>query len=1422
MASTKKVAKNDNPGTFESLSEVFRCFICMEKLHDARLCPHCSKLCCYTCIRKWITETRSQCPHCRASLHIYELINCRWVDDVTKQLESLQQSQSASSRSNNGRIENGDPTTSSDKCEAHGERLSVFCSTCNNVICPQCALFDDKHEIHNFRPLDEVYHERVLQIETEMNLAMERHLELISLSQEVEKNVEMVKQAREERVRELRSAIELMITRLDSQLKSKLVTLTDQRNQLSQEIETLGTLLTSIKVKIGTKSHAEVVAHSSEYLKAIIETNYRSLTAFVSSPVPADFVSEIVPPYESSTFTLHNYSTLRQRADPVFSQPLHIGRLSWRIKVYPDGNGVGRGNYLSVFIELTTARIEPSKYEYRIEMVHQASRDPSRSVVREFTSHFEGGECWGYNRFFRLDLLASEGYLDVETDVLVINFQVRAPTYFQKCRDQQWHIAHLEATREHCLSQLAELKQRLDLQMTQQTTEPNTSENAAVRDKSVPHDFAASSVVAGQNVAVTASAGDDESRIISDTAIPANAPNQAGEGNFTSRSANEVPLGRASELTGPHLPGWCSMLNFPLNGSEQGTESDAIASSRTTHEDDRSTGFVNSPLEPSSADVVEEESDSEQGTDPNFQSSEVTAQPTSFSYPPQPTAEPVLGLLVSSNTQNLTRSILSSVDLSPFTASYDSEDQGIIGLLAFQEAADNNQMYETIEDGAEHRDSEEERSNLEEPVTHSEHSVDAALPGLVEQPVEFSEGDDDGYDANQQTGGSTMHSHHSMEQQHTDEDDYQSSQHQADDTDEYESLSAEDSPRTRSEPNLRKPLNQTAASTSATTTAAFPLALNTSSSFEKPFDFDCENESSVDEAADDHCAASCPVNSVQCPHASLNPETILPAYQAADDGQDCSGNFSLIEDMLCLPAPRNTTPSRHQPHHCNGNQKRDAFRRRSDRSGSRLFRFRFTPKPRGSGVAAGVRSNLRLFNNGPANRSRHSNSSAFDRSRTAVCESVFASSINSSEQECHPDTSNWHWNHAMSTSQAVNEQGNLNYGSDHVTPASSSNSAFRSLVHTTRFPGLSTQNGITDQNDDFLLVQGACAGIHQTDDLLTGEDCNAVPVSLANRLFFRRLKRLSKETRLLKQSIQNLENDVDNETGIGDRDVSEHAEMVHSRRPTSANVATCGNLITDEHISSKPRSAVLSSRTMVKAKATTTSPQMAVSSNLLGSSTCECRFSDTPRVSRGPSASGHSRRPSVRGDNGSSKGEIQNRTRLENLSANTPSRSEQRLHELSEHISVPCTTPTSLTKPEDQVISFQSSNYTPENQNTSLHGRLSSMAQVVTEEADVSLAMLCHRISRLQTEAEAVARAITSSDPSQSTTIAPLNSDQFSRSMIEDKSEKSGPNPQGDILSGSSTNSVAVALANRESQSNGVSPRDRDARNQSVAQDQIL
>lgn len=117
---------------------------------------------------------------------------------------------------------------------------------------------------------------------------------------------------------------------------------------------------------------------------------------------------------------MQQFSVLQAKADPVYSPPLHVNGLCWRLKVYPDGNGVVRGNYLSVFLELSAGMLETSKYEYRVEMVHQNSIDASKNIVREFASDFEVGECWGYNRFFRLDLLATEGYLNTQHDTLLL------------------------------------------------------------------------------------------------------------------------------------------------------------------------------------------------------------------------------------------------------------------------------------------------------------------------------------------------------------------------------------------------------------------------------------------------------------------------------------------------------------------------------------------------------------------------------------------------------------------------------------------------------------------------------------------------------------------------------------------------------------------------------------------------------------------------------------------------------------------------------------------------------------------------------------------------------------------------------------------------------------------------------------------
>lgn len=495
----------------ESLAEVFRCFICMERLRDAHLCPHCSKLCCYACIRRWLTEQRSQCPHCRASLHLHELVNCRWVEEVTQQLDTLQLSSAASASASaaaaaaatgvaggaagggaavgSGEAKPGSPEPGQrdqERCQHHkGEKLSVFCWNCRLCICHQCALWGGTHCGHVFKPLEEVHAQQVSAVREQVGALRRRLVHLLGLVAQVERSVEAVRQAKDLRVHEIRNAVEHMIARLDAQLKGRLLSLVAQKNALTQETEQLEQLLQAAEAQLSSCSRSELIARSPEIVRRLGELLQRQppcspplllLPSATGGSGGQEFPSEMVPPYESSAFLLRNFSLLQQRADPVYSRPLTTSGLTWRLKVYPDGNGVVRGNYLSVFLELTAGLPETSKYEYRVEMSHQGG-DPSKNIVREFASDFEVGECWGYNRFFRLDLLATEGYL--AGDTLLLRFEVRPPTFFHKCRDQQWYLAQLQAQQAQLLQQVQHLKERLAAEMAKNEAGSYTPENAA-------------------------------------------------------------------------------------------------------------------------------------------------------------------------------------------------------------------------------------------------------------------------------------------------------------------------------------------------------------------------------------------------------------------------------------------------------------------------------------------------------------------------------------------------------------------------------------------------------------------------------------------------------------------------------------------------------------------------------------------------------------------------------------------------------------------------------------------------------------------------------------------------------------------------------------------------------------------------------
>lgn len=72
-------------------------------------------------------------------------------------------------------------------------------------------------------------------------------------------------------------------------------------------------------------------------------------------------------------------------------------------------------------------------------MVHRESNDLSKNITWNLVGDFEVNKCRGIYRFFKLDRLVSAGFLDVDEDELILQYQVRPPTFYQQCKDLKWY-----------------------------------------------------------------------------------------------------------------------------------------------------------------------------------------------------------------------------------------------------------------------------------------------------------------------------------------------------------------------------------------------------------------------------------------------------------------------------------------------------------------------------------------------------------------------------------------------------------------------------------------------------------------------------------------------------------------------------------------------------------------------------------------------------------------------------------------------------------------------------------------------------------------------------------------------------------------------------------------------------------------------
>ncbi|XP_019853986.1 PREDICTED: uncharacterized protein LOC109583188 [Amphimedon queenslandica] len=343
-------------------------------------------------------------------------------------------------------IRDNSSSRAKDICRQHNEQLTVYCNTCDICICASCALWGKhRQEDHDIKPLDELHKKHKDVFTTELKKLKTRMSEIISLVEQVDLKIEKVKTEKGKTKQEIETTLGAIDVRLDEQMKLKLQKLIEAKRRLKQEVHDISSLSAELETRLkGSKS--EFIQQEKvlrERMMAKIQKLQESQCNDLERVLEiGNFVNEVVPQGEESTFEIKNFKEKQRSGAEIFSPLLSFSGLAWRLKVYPNGHGAFTGRYLCTFIELYGGYSQPATYHYSVELVRMSGRGGNKNFKREYSSDFVVGDLWGYKKFYDLSKLESEGYL--VHDTLVLKFSINHPTYFDKCRDLMLHVNDLK------------------------------------------------------------------------------------------------------------------------------------------------------------------------------------------------------------------------------------------------------------------------------------------------------------------------------------------------------------------------------------------------------------------------------------------------------------------------------------------------------------------------------------------------------------------------------------------------------------------------------------------------------------------------------------------------------------------------------------------------------------------------------------------------------------------------------------------------------------------------------------------------------------------------------------------------------------------------------------------------------------------
>ena len=424
------------------LMEHLMCCVCLDTVKDPKLCPACSKMFCFSCIRQCFT-TSKRCPLCRHYVRdINQFINCHWVEQLAEDIDSAE---------------------SLTTCSTHPEeQLSLYCNDCKIVICSNCVLFGidhENHEISSFKEVCQYKQDEALEIKSDFEQRLKK---IMDIQKDLHLSFHKFTKTRDKCFQQMHKTYsESLMLLYDSGRREF-----SSKNQiLQEEIDTFNVALHELKEV--TKAPIAV-----EALEGIEDTLANLHLLQKSDPCTSSAVKyealdvapsldrkvlenamKFGPPFSKTTVCLHNFTYLSQNDKIIHSSSLNFCNLSFKLEVHTGGlatDDIAHKQIVSLFVILTEPKelSENSVYDFCVEIV----------AVNQFGNEHANKKSvflskFGSNQYttipvpdfiLKLDSLNQYGYVKQDVDCMVLRFSMRPISYQTLSKIQEDYIGELK------------------------------------------------------------------------------------------------------------------------------------------------------------------------------------------------------------------------------------------------------------------------------------------------------------------------------------------------------------------------------------------------------------------------------------------------------------------------------------------------------------------------------------------------------------------------------------------------------------------------------------------------------------------------------------------------------------------------------------------------------------------------------------------------------------------------------------------------------------------------------------------------------------------------------------------------------------------------------------------------------------------